>query len=633
MTNAQLPASVFPLTPPQTGATPSRLGSYLTAYLVEGSTLAYALVRPIMEGALALSVAFPFDTSETLQVASRGRDPYSCSLLEGVLRLTNSFRNTDVKREWPTQPEAFSAHPQPPLSSGEPSGVDTEWVAAALVAAGCNPWTDSNPMAAFALAIRHEMAGLVERFLACPQAPSAQALADSRNGEETYWETMSRHRSKNLALKVFLENGARISNEKLAVKVLSKANSKAVLLLTQHDLMPLSEEAHKAIGAAWRERTKASGPDQLGSEEAEAMQVGLWGQATEDLSSAALDVYNSLSVKWREPPRGSSSQAYDFMRNTGIKRLTGRARMKTGPMAGSWSLLAAATVSRIRQGNAEGALGWSVPTMLSQAFNQKRGSWESADCSQPPYQGSLADAIGFDWRPGIAIDGPVALALFAQIKRSKGVPNPVDKADFENRLQTFSQATAIGDPLAWAVRHSPDAVAFTCQVLKGKLSKAADSMLGAWGTAFLMHPAMVDTLNADTRLDLISSLVVGFKLSNAWLDGTQQDVFDEVFFHLFPHLTKESFFTDHALAGTQKQAALVYQLARNPQAKDVEQQVAYFESQLSVLTDGEKNLIDEWAEARAAIDPNPENKALLARWNLNRKLNDQPVARTPAPRF
>jgi hypothetical protein len=181
MTITRMPASAIPNFA-EPGQSP--LGRYLASHLVVagGGGLAYDLVGPVMEGALAVAALEPFDTLEMVQFGRGSNNPESRSLLESVLRLTCPNRCCGELRQWPKDAAEFGEIQDIKNTQGKPLGVDTEWVAAALTAVGCNPWVDfdieehKQPPEAAQIAIIQGMGGLVERFLDCSDLQARNGL-------------------------------------------------------------------------------------------------------------------------------------------------------------------------------------------------------------------------------------------------------------------------------------------------------------------------------------------------------------------------------------------------------------------------------------------------------------------------
>lgn len=581
MTHAQLPASIIPYNSQIAAASP--LARYLAGHLQATHVLAYDQVPSAMEGALAMATLYPFDTDERIDITNHQGTTRSWSLLEAVLSLTNPHRAAAERRQWPLDPTQFGPHLLADSTRpGHELGVDNEWVAASLAAAGCNPWTDSPEVAPSQLPPAIEMAltcgfgGLLERFLDCPGAWSAQQIADSSIARINLsplpvWQSITFGSGNTSCLSVLLERGARLTDAHQAVGVLNNASAGAVAALAAFDLIELSAAASKKITVAWKERHARR---DLSAQQVEDMSVAIWGAASETLSSTALNIGAWLSLEWGKTPTGSSSSAYDFMGDTGAEQLLGRAQTKTGSMAGQWSVLAAAVVSRIRQSTEHGALGWSTGPMLYREYNKAGNGWCYADCSQPPYRGSLAEAIGFEWRPGISIDGPIALSLFGQRWNSRLSMGPsthdLQEPEVQKDILAFGNAAGIPDVVAWARTHAPSAAAFTIQSLRSPMVNATRCFLHTWETALVRQPDLAEALTEEQRADLLLALTARFQLTSSWtssdsaLSARPKDAFNRIARTLFPTLSHKSLFEDSSLTGIQLRVALIWGLTSAP---------------------------------------------------------------------
>lgn len=502
----------------------SPLASYLAGHLASSTMsrgLAYDLIRPVAEGALALASLYEFDPTEKV-VFQRGiNSPSTVSLLDAALLLSNKNQAADVNRAWPVDLSGFGPHLDTKDLRGRLRGVDAEWLAAALTAAGCNPWAgftlgeDELP-AAVVIAIESGMGGLVDRFLDCPGAPTANDLVGvpfSSTSPHYNWTTLASDDRQNRVLEVLLRRGAKSNDEDVLVEALSQATLPAVKLLATAGMIPSSEAARKKIESAWKERSALLSTDKI-----QEMQVSAFGDVSNAMSKSSLDVGNLLSVEWSKAPSGSSSQAYDFMGNTTPETLLGQADVKKGPMAGHWSVLAAAAASRLRQGGTDGALGWSISTMLHRHYDKEQQRWILADCSNPPFKGSLSGALGFDWRPGVSVDGIVALALFGQRgkQENRKSPDNIEEQQVLKDIADFGLAADISNPTQWARDHAQSAALATVHVLKSPKVNATRSLLHAWETALFRNPGMASAVNAQSKVDLLLALTGKFQLSTTW---------------------------------------------------------------------------------------------------------------------
>jgi len=100
----------------------------------------------IIEGIAAVAATGPFDPNATIGWDSgRGRALERFTLLDNVLALTSPHLRRDTLEPWPTKLEDFGPHLFPqhhsPIFNGR---MDSEYLAALLIAAGANPWLLDN---------------------------------------------------------------------------------------------------------------------------------------------------------------------------------------------------------------------------------------------------------------------------------------------------------------------------------------------------------------------------------------------------------------------------------------------------------------------------------------------------------
>lgn len=628
MNNVKLPLNVLP--PAVSDSSSSALARYLSVFLksyVGSNIVPYDLVPAIMEGALGMAVMAPFDPEEKIILSKDQHIP----LLEAVLRLGNVNRMVPVHRPWPTKPELFDSSLAITKESGERYAVDNEWVAAALTAAGCNPWRDhagkEDIPPSVKLAIEYGYAGLVERFLSLPGAYSAQEIAESVNEYKGESKSAIEYiASKNNGiglLKVLVEAGARLKQEGLAVSVYSSAKAPAIELLSKFDHVELSSASKKKIKSTWQSRIVENS---LSSLDLPKMELNLWNESSENLSTAALDIGKTLSVGWGSRANGSYSEAYHFMGNTGKEKLLGKGILKSGPLAGEWSLLAAAIVSRIKQGQNYGCLGWSIGVMIENQFNNLAKGWVSADVSIPDMVGSLSNAIGFDWRPGISINGPVMLGLLGQTNGHEvnEKNDGLQEQQVLERIHDFSIATNIKNIEQWAFDYAPDAVRFTAAVLKGGQVSISCRLLEVWDRAMTRMPRIISALTEDDRLELLKALTNKFTISSLYRKGAMGFAypFERVSQSLFPGIDPNSFEDDRELYGAQKTAALIRMFVETTNNfYSIDQDFKKIKAQIEDLTEDDLALVSAWGSNMKSADSNMAEQinAYLEAVSLERK--------------
>ena len=622
MTIAQLPAFLVPVFA-ETGQ--SHLGRYLAEILrgSGGNGLDSNLVSPVMEGVLSISAMYPFDTMELVQFCRDENKLGGCSILESVIMLTEPGWVGSKLRQWPKDPSKFNRDLYIKNNQDIPFGLDTEWVAAALTAAGCNPWvmvSGSNhgvnkPLPPeVKMAIIHDMGGLIGRFLDCPGAPSAQYIADAYLGDDVTWSTISRNERSNYVLEVLLSRGVRLPDTSRAISVLSQATPNAIKLLAMHDEAIPSAPRNK-IEAAWKKRSVAG---HLDPNDIETMQMAIWGSVNTHMSQHSLDIagmLGALGAEWGKFTSGPDSYADGFMAGTG-KRLRERSEVKRGPMAGQWSLFAAAVSNRLRRNYGHGALTWSVPVMLEDRLDKKTNIWINADCSVAPHRGFLASAIGFDWRPGISINGVVALVLFGQERRYSYNQDAQERKIIEC-ITSFGQAAGIADPLSWACENAQAAADFTCVVLKSPKINASRCFLTTWNIALERNPGMAANIRLETRVEILTAITAHFRLSQ--MRGQESINFEQVAMALFPGVSSKSFQHDRTLSGHDLRAALVLYLARVVVVNsNLNPSLEIIEGRIGELDKSDLDKVRSWIQALAyAKELTAAALARIDQWGLH----------------
>ena len=659
MSLVQLPANVLPSHP--NGVT-SPLGRYLTTLLNASNGVPFDATSSAMEACLGLAMAHPFDPQERV---AYGRNPVQdCSLVGAVVRATNANTVQLQHRSWPETIDGFGAQllEGPGFVSHRPLQIDNEWVAAALTAVGCSAWDDAPLHAASALpyavqgAAQMGMAGLLERFLKTPGAWSAQRVADApfvtRSGEQSLgWVALASKKEANLSLEVLVRNGARLTQEKAIVATLVGAYPQAVAALAP-TLPALSEAAQRKVQEAWKERVVSRA---LEAQDAQSMSQVLWGaKAPEVLSAASTTIGQYFSEGWGSTPNGSKSQAYDFATNQGAEKLIAQARVKAGPMAGQWSVLAAAAFSRVRQGDSFGALGWNASAMLSQVFHQEERKYILASPNKAPYKGSLAPALGFDWRPGIRIDGLVVLALMGQrgegLVRYAGQKNDMEDG-VQDHIRGFQAAAGIGNLERWVEENLPAAARATQAMVKGNASSAGVRLLHAWFTLINRTEAFEpwQALSEEERFGVIYGVTAKFQGSDPWTLKEARQVAsitgmaseNERAASMFQTLVDTFFPGAYNLEGLQDQApdslgfkaALVANLALTRSTEHHEKVFEHVHRVYAQLPKQTVELLETWLDTVTSLgsERRLQFQAVLKQWALEHRLS--PAAPTSSPRL
>ena len=621
---AQFPAQITKTTKKLSG---SPLAGMLCGLLEErhGKSLNYDQVSPIMHGILAMAALHPFDPKEKVSWVSGYHNNAiveTTPLIEAVLRLACANQEPPTQ-SWPQEIGGFGPQLETIDRNGEPNEIGTEWVAAALVAVGCNPWEDKTQglPEAVRLALNMGMGGLVERFLECDGAMKPQQLLDLVIDDQELMTSTIVNPKNAWIVERLVERGAKISSEEHVLSVLSTGKPNIVEILGKAGLPKTTESTKKKIRSAWTARVKQN---DLSAQQVGDMLAQTFGSEGDEMTAAALDIQRFLGVEWGKPPNSSTAQAYGFtIKDANETSASERAVVRAGAMGGEWSVFAAAVASRIRIATGGGAAGWSTHRMLRQSFNEQTKTWELADVSQAPFKGCLKSAMGFDWKPGILIDGVVALGLLGQCGEnlsqsmfaSRRNQDKIDE-EVEKDIERFGLAAGIEDPRAWAEAHAQDAAAFTCRVLKANHSNQTKALLSTWGVALGRCPGMARAIDDQTKTDLLAALCGNFQMTTYWHNkpsDAEKDRFTTIARTLWPDLQGAAMAGGLA-PGPKREAALILDLVSeklNPTLLGEK-----YGGLANHMTIRELDLLANHASSYSLEEDRIQGKALVNRWKL-----------------
>lgn len=558
-----------------------------------------------MEAALGIACKFPFAPDEIIKV---GVNKNSCGLLEAVLRIGNEKGQRAPSCKWPSKVEDFG-HGMITDAQGRAMPVDAEWVAAALVAAGCNPWklTDTFPREVDQ-AIDLGMTGLVETMFCVEGAwHPDRALLETMGGHMRQLGRLASKPHKAGVLDVLTRGG--ISHWQVDDKMigdLGDVHVDCLAVLVDNGLDLGSPGVKSKLERAWLERVKSKW---LEPDTCTRMQQIAFGKASADMDSSAMAIAQALAVDWGSSANGSSARAYDFMTNTGAAALCGKGRVARGQMAGQWSVLAAGVMSRIRQArlsswitadSASGCLGWSSRLMVQSRVSGKGWERDLLDASDPTIKGCLREAVGFEWNKGISINGILALGLWGQEDNKE--------IDYDMRAADFAALVGIDDINQWSKDNAGHAAAFTCSIIKPNTVTVARSMLSTWSRALHRFPGMIEGVDEQARVDLLHSLTCMFNLASSWsADRDGHMVLQKLAGQMFEGLEESDLGHLQTDPGPRREAALVLAMTltllsnqtstqRVNTIKHVRDMLAQPEDQ-GGATAREKDILASWAKA------------------------------------
>ena len=318
----------------------------------------------------------------------------------------------------------------------------------------------------------------------------------------------------------------------------------------------------------------------------------------------ARDIGNFLAAEWGKPTVHAQAKRV----NLGADKLNQVAEVKSGAMPGPWSVLAAAGVGMLRQTESVGVSAWSVAAMLGNPDLAATQNKRLPRCDQAPFKGSLAPSLGFDWRPGIRIDGPIALAVLGQVGRDLFHPqvhNEPLNAEARKHISQFQHACGIQDISTWSAAIGPDAAAFTLVALKSTVPAAARCLLYAWRSAIERHQELSANLAEDQKVDLLLALSAQFKLQESWTrrsvyDLDQMAAMETLFSGFFPNLPPHALTSDPTLTGASLRAALFHRLAQSVPARDPGKVLSIIEDAAPRMCAATVDMVQVWAKENAA---------------------------------
>lgn len=557
------------------------------------------------------------------------------SLLNLLLsKVPHAVPKTPVK--WPATLEELGGVSFPENASPHPA----EWLAAMLLAKGADPWaygevemvgsSQAGKVAKWGYptvnapifqALRCAMVGLADRMLQMPGAPSIERLAhdptqwmslplrDSAAVHESWLHRVSAEASLLPVLEWFLDKGVKPRPES-QFHPLEHACPEALEVFASRGLLPSDRATQRKIASAWRARAKS---EDLSAGHLTQMVAKLENKeaSPEDQVASEFMVLLTKNAWGSSPPFRSHQDSY--AQDVGAVKLTQKAEVTSGALSGTWSGLAAFLVNRLRQAGRGGAgvPSYDLEKMLGKEAAEKPGPL-------------LASAIGFQWRPGVSIDGLVSLALLG---RGSGA---VYEKESERRREFERAAARLGvlDPYGWAREHASSSMAFTSVFMGRGATAAFDALFAAWERALSVCPDLLEE-TPEAKRDLLAALTGNFTMADesrtkkaAQLTAPWYPAFDYRSTSTFPDLGR--------LDSSEVSLALEVALATNSS-----EWLRGIGDGIDHLSKEDLDRIDEWAALirRSKNRKKPEEmEALQVRANEKRMLDSVPEAQpNPIP--
>lgn len=465
----------------------------------ERSPLDEEFVRAVLETALTVSATVGFDPNERLHdqerpvhhpllmaenerfflsdddeaINERGHS-YTVSVLGTLLCLKKPPEVEIEPVKWPTDPGAFNVALHDRL--GRPP-ISVDWVAAAWAAAGADAWSDPpGPDGlpwAVGLAAGRGCPGLLKIFLAQPTAWSAHAIGE--RATSAFWQMLAYFRRSVPCLRVLLEHGVRPAE---VVEALPEgAGVNAV-------------EAYVRSGAL--EKIPAPQLDAIvRSLEASEEKSDLLMQAVQQgpqVNAVLFPLLRAHAAAFAQVPAERALAPFD------PTSWSDRWEGDGSEMLGQWSLLGALALGQLKALEYETlsswCLEWEVPRQPTDLFVAIHKAGPNA---------TLAGAMGFDWRPGIAMEGMVMLAVLGHHQGSRSTR-------FGSLRKKFARAAGIDNLEQWAHRHRAAAIAVTQALLLDGGNPARTNLNMAWWLALKRMPSLADALLPEEKDRLLALL-------------------------------------------------------------------------------------------------------------------------------
>lgn len=396
-------------------------------------------------------------------------------------------------------------------------------LAALLLAAGADPWVDRSPEnplgTALPAALSLGMPGLADVMLEKPGAPSLDevfGLSASFPVADPYEWSRLACSSEGVLFDWFLEKSLPWPLTE-RFHPLEEAAPGVVFRLAALDRLPQEKKVLARLRQVWHRRMKETSlspsdwtrmvqildgePDSPGAaKERESLY----------LATAIQTVSANTWGSWVNP--AFSIKAKIVATESVVDFLNTKTTIPSGPMAGTWSQLAAQACMFVKSCRwTEGIQPWSLEGCINKISSQESVA-----------AGALAPSLGFDWQPGVKIDGVVALALLAQRQESSIVADP--KVQWEENLVAAGRLFGKTPVKEWLQDHVEDAVAFSEVQLKKNVGKTARTLLAVWHNVLKNHPHWLEG-----RPDLLTRLLRGFHRDyreGSWSSFNPSSVFD-----------------------------------------------------------------------------------------------------------
>lgn len=466
-------------------------------------------------GILSVLSQAPFDPHAVVRDASREMPP-----LTGALKLVNPNSPRRYNRPWPTALSEFTSQL---LTSYENAfgqthvdQVDGEWLAALLLAAGADPWADCGKDVYEGLgsplhtALGLGAAGMARRLWSVEHnRPSVETLATAMVGTPyiqselttgTWLELSMGHPGHELA-QWLLEIGVRPLADR-AHPAAWATNPRHLQVFQDHGLLPVEPAERRALENAWRARLKKGSlkPEALVAFQ-EMLSPAVLNQEDRQAQTVSASFDQIVAeMKW------DTTSYYHTATRLGVEPLCQTAAIPKGPLMGQWNRLGVELVRQLKIQNKRGVVAWDLSEMVGRSDGGRLEKAHGLD-------GALAAARGVEWRPGVCLDGLLALTMLGMSDSHQR--NPLSylfggKLQDQVLIDTAASILGVADVKAWAKEHVESAVALTEALAKGGSAPACTRLQQIWASALQRHPTWLEG-RPDLSLRLLQAITYNFQ--------------------------------------------------------------------------------------------------------------------------
>lgn len=242
----------------------------------------------------------------------------------------------------------------------------------------------------------------------------------------------------------------------------AQASFAAVRVLSKLQQLPAEKAQARAV-KAWEERFRRGELEESECLEMVSLLPAIQSPGEGDARRMRIEKF--ILGGWPQEFNGSSGSAYDYELDIGVAALLERCDWKKGSSVakGQWNGLAARAYQRLRGAKYDGVPAWDVRQMVG------KDAWAP---------GCLKEALGFEWRPGIRIEGLLSLSLLGHRKENSST----------ECISNFAEAIGVPDALQWANTFVQDALGFSIAQCESRSAPAMYGLALAWTSALETHP-------------------------------------------------------------------------------------------------------------------------------------------------